>query len=39
MVGSVSLIRSGYEYGTVPDRRGTMDTEGRDAVDSVLPYP
>ena len=27
MVVSVSLIRNGYEYGTVPDRRGTIHTE------------
>ena len=27
MVVSVSLIRNGYGYGTVPDRRGTIHTE------------
>ena len=27
MVVPVSLLRNGYEYGTVPDRRGTMNTE------------
>ena len=27
MVVSVSLIRNGYGYGTVPDRRGTIHME------------
>ena len=27
MVVSVSLIRNGYQYGTVPDRRGSIHTE------------
>ena len=35
MVVSVSLIRSCYEYGTVPDRRGTIHTESGDVVNSV----
>ena len=35
MVVSVSLIRSGYEYGTVPDRRGTIHTESDHLVNSV----
>ena len=39
MVVSVSLIRNGYEYGTVPDeygdRRGTIHTESGHVVNSV----
>ena len=38
MVDSVSLIRSGYEYGTVPDRRGTIHTEsGRERGKFRIP--
>ena len=35
MAVSVSLIRNGYEYGTVPDRRGTIHTESGHVVNSV----
>ena len=35
MVVSVSLIRNGYEYGTVPDRRGTINAESGHVVNSV----
>ena len=35
MVVSVSLMRNGYEYGTVPDRRGTIHTERGHVVNSV----
>ena len=35
MVVSVSLIRNGYEYGTVPDRHGTINTESGHVVNSV----
>ena len=34
MVVSVSLMRNGYEYGTVPDRRGTIHTETSDDLDT-----
>ena len=38
MVDSVSLIRSGYEYGTVPDRRGTIHMEsGRERGQFRIP--
>ena len=30
-----SLIRNGYEYGTVPNRRGTIHTESGHVVNSV----
>ena len=32
MVVSVSLIRNGYEYGTVPNRCGTIHTESGHVV-------
>ena len=35
MVVSVSLMRNGYEYGTVPDRRVTIHTESGHVVNSV----
>ena len=35
MVVSVSLMRNGYEYGTVPDRRETIHTESGHVVNSV----
>ena len=35
VVVCVSLMRNGYEYGTVPDRRGTIHTESGDVVNSV----
>ena len=35
MVVSVSLMRNGYEYGTVPDRRGTIHTESGHVVNSI----
>ena len=35
MVVSVSLIRNGYEYGTVSNRRGTIHTESGHVVNSV----
>ena len=35
MVDSVSLMRNGYEYGTVPDRRGTIHTESGHVENSV----
>ena len=35
MVVSVSLIRNGYEYGTVPHLRGTIHTESGHVVNSV----
>ena len=37
VVVSVPLMRSGYGYGTVPDRRRTIGTEGRD-VESSVPH-
>ena len=46
MVVSVSLMRNGYEYGTVPHLRGTIHTESgkfriyepRTATVNQLPY-
>ena len=35
MIVSVSLMRNGYEYGTVPDRRGSIHMESGDVVNSV----
>ena len=35
MVVSVSLIQTGYEYGTVPYPRGTINTESGHMVNSV----
>ena len=35
MVVPVSLLRNGYEYGTVPDRRRTIHTESGHVVNSV----
>ena len=35
VVVSVSLMRNGYEYGTVPDRCGTIHTESGHVVNSV----
>ena len=35
VIVSVSLMRNGYEYGTVPDRCGTIHTESGHVVNSV----